>query len=109
VDLEQILEVVAVDAFPGDAGPLSFVAFLRGLPAGDAHATFVIRPVGHPEHVTASLPLDVRVPEGAQGRQMVVQVRLGSVPVKHGGWYEVSVLATNRFAIGARHGTPAAE
>lgn len=110
MNLEDVLEVVAVDAMPGDAGPLSFVAFVRGIPAGQGRFAFVIQPSGSREHVTARLPLEVQVPEAFAGRQVAVQVRVPSIPVAHGGWYDLvfewegQPLAANRFAIGQRGG-----
>lgn len=108
MNLEEVLEVVAVDELPGDAGPLAFVAFVRGIPAGQGKFAFVIRPSGSTEQVTARLPLEVKIPEAFAGRQVAVQVRVPSVPVQHGGWYSVvfewegKPLAANRFAIGQR-------
>jgi len=113
MNLEHVLEVVAVDEMPGDAGPLTFVAFLRGLPAGQGHCAFVVRPATSRDHVTARLPLELDVPEAFTGRQVAVQMRIPSIPVQHGGWYDVvfewegTPLAANRFAIGQR--SPPAE
>ncbi|MHC5010213.1 MAG: hypothetical protein ACYTG6_04585 [Planctomycetota bacterium] len=106
LNLQEVLEVVAVDALPGDAGPLTFVAFLRRLPPGKGEGAFTIHPAGSRDHVTARLPLDVDVPEGSGERQVALQVRVPSIPVTRGGWYDVVFewngrpLATNRFAIG---------
>ena len=108
MNLEDVLEVVALDEMPGDAGPLAFVAFVRGIPAGAGEFAFVIQPAGSPDHVTARLPLEVKVPEAFGGRQIAVQVRIPSIPVTHGGWYDLvfewagQPLAANRFAIGLR-------
>ena len=108
MNLEDVLEVVAVDEMPGDAGPLAFVAFVRGIPAGEGKFAFVIQPAGSRDHVTARLPLEVKVPEAFAGRQVAVQVRVPSIPVQHGGWYDLMFewegkpLAANRFAIGQR-------
>ena len=108
MNLEDVLEVVAVDEMPGDAGPLAFVAFVRGIPAGEGNFAFVIQPSGSRDQVMARLPLEVKVPEAFAGRQVALQVRVPSIPVQHGGWYDVvfewegKPLAANRFAIGQR-------
>lgn len=108
MNLEEVLEVVAVDEMPGDAGPLAFVAFVRGVPPGKRRFEFVVRPATSREHVTARLPLEVEIPAALGGRQLAVQMRLPSVPVERGGWYDVVFewegrpLAANRFAIGQR-------
>ena len=110
MNLEDVLEVVAVDELPGDAGPLAFVAFVRGIPAGAGKFAFVIQPAGSRDHITARLPLEVQVPEAFANRQVAVQVRVPSIPVSHGGWYDLMFewegkpLAANRFAIGQRGG-----
>ena len=58
--------------------------------------------------VTARLPLEVKVPEAFSGRQVAVQVRVPSIPVQHGGWYDLmfewegTPIAATRFAIGQR-------
>ncbi len=109
--LENVLEVIALDALPGDAGPLTFVAFLRNVPPGPAKAAFVIRSAadGGPEF--ARLPLESNVPEGFARRQLALQIRLPKLPVTQGGWFEVvfewegAPLARTRFAVGARSGT----
>jgi hypothetical protein len=108
LDVEDVLEVVALDALPGDAGPLTFLAFLRGLPPGPGVGAFVLHPAGRPDHETARLPVRAQVPEAYADRQVALQVRLPSVPVSQGGWFEVVFewagrpLARNRFAIGVR-------
>jgi len=112
VDLREVLEIVALDAIPGDAGPLAFVAFVRGLPPGPARLAFVVRAAGAPTQVLARLPFSMEVPAGLADRQLAVQVRLPTITVKRGGWFEVALewdgrtLATNRFAIGARANVP---
>src|SRR5262245_26030022 len=111
VGLEDVLEVLPVDALPGDVGPLSFVAFVRHLPAGPGRGAFVVEAAGDTPRAGARAPLEVNVPEGYQGRQVAVQVRLPSLPMQRGGWYQVAFewegtrLATNRFAVGARSKT----
>jgi hypothetical protein len=106
--LHEIVEVLPVDAFPADAGPLTFVAFVRSLPPGPGQAMFVLRTTGESAREVARLPLPVNVPRGFGGRQVALQLRVPSVPVQGGGWYEVvfewngTPLASNRFAIGMR-------
>lgn len=108
VGLEDVLEIVPVDALPGDAGPLTFVVFARHLPAGPGQGAFVVEADGEPPRPVARFPLEVNVPEGYQGRQVAVQVRIPALPIARGGWYRVGFewqgarLATNRFAVGAR-------
>ena len=108
VGLEDVLEILPVDALPGDVGPLSFVAFVRHLPAGPGRGAFVVETAGDAPRVVARCPLEVNVPEGYRDRQVAVQVRLPSLPMARGGWYQVAFewagrrLATNRFAVGAR-------
>src|SRR5262245_22868776 len=90
VGLEDVLEIVPVAALPGDAGPLTFVAFARNLPAGAGQGAFVVEADGETPRPVARFPLEVRVPDGYQGRQVAVQVRLPSLPIARGGWYRVS-------------------
>ena len=109
LNLKGVLEVVAVDRLPGNAGPLTFVAFVRNLPPGKGACTFVIRPADRPEAVAARYPMQFELPETFQGRQVALQVQVPSIPVKRGGWYDVILewsgraIAVNRFAIGVRH------
>lgn len=108
VTLEDVLEILPVEALPGDVGPLSFVAFVRHLPAGPGRGAFVVEAVGETPRAVARAPLEINVPEGYQGRQVAVQVRMPSLPMTRGGWYQVAFewagarLAVNRFAVGAR-------
>jgi hypothetical protein len=108
VVLTDVLEVVPVAEFPADAGPLHFVAFLRGLRAGTVEVTFRIVPEGAPDAVVASIPMRVTVPQGVEDRQVAIHGGLQKATVSRGGWYRVDLLdgplvvATNRFAIGAR-------
>ena len=109
LDLKEVLEIVALDELPGDAGPLTFVAFVRGLPKGPTSCAFVIHPAGNPDHVTARLPVEGVVSDAFENRQIALQMRLPSVPLEKGGWFDVvfevngTPLAMNRFAIGAKH------
>lgn len=106
LNLQKVLEVVALDSIPGDAGPLTFVAFLRGIPPGKASFTFVIRPSGDRESVVAHYPLEVEIQQGFADRQVALHVHVASAPVPYGGWFDVSLewngrtLGMNRFAIG---------
>ena len=58
--------------------------------------------------VAARFPLQFELPAPYRERQVALQLRVPSIPVKRGGWYEVAfewggrILAANRFAIGAR-------
>jgi hypothetical protein len=106
--LHNVVEVVPVESFPGDAGPLVFVAFVRNLPPGKHQGAFVIHPAGRKDRVTARLPVEATVPEGFASRQVALQLKVPSIPVQSGGWYDVLFewegrpLAVNRFAIGER-------
>jgi hypothetical protein len=106
VVLQDVLEVVRVADFPADAGPLHFVAFLRGLRAGSVEVTFRVRPESAPDAVVASIPMRVSVPEGVEDRQVAIHGGLEKAKVSRGGWYRVDLLdgdrlvATNRFAVG---------
>ena len=112
VSLEDVLEILPVAALPGDAGPLAFVAFVRNLRAGAGRGAFVVEADAPTPRVVARCPLEVNVPEGYQGRQVAVQVRLPSLPMARGGWYRLAFewegtrLAVNRFAVGVRQGPP---
>jgi hypothetical protein len=112
VNLEDVLEIVQVPEFPADAGPLHFVAFLRGLSPGSLEVRFRVRPQGVPDAVVATIPMRVNVPEGVADRQISIYGGLRKAQVSRGGWYEVEliegegegerVIARNRFAIGTR-------
>ena len=108
MNLEDVLEVVAVDELPGDAGPLAFVAFVRNIPAGEGRFAFVIHPPQAGQPVAARLPLEVKIPEAIAGRQIAVQMSVPSFPVTAPGWYhlvfewEGKPIAENRFAVGQR-------
>jgi hypothetical protein len=108
VGLEDVLEILPVAALPGDVGPLAFVAFVRNLPAGPGRGAFVVEADAPAVRVVARCPLEVNVPEGYQGRQVAVQVRLPSLPIARAGWYRLAFewegtrMATNRFAVGVR-------
>jgi len=114
VGLEDVLEILPVAALPGDAGPLAFVAFVRNLPSGPGRGAFVVETDVPATRVVARCPLEVTVPEGYQGRQVALQVRLPSLPIARGGWYRLAFewagarLAANRFAVGIRQGAATA-
>jgi hypothetical protein len=108
LSLDDVLEILPVAALPGDVGPLTFVALVRNLPEGPGRGAFVVRTPAPERRDIARCPLEVNVPAGYAGRQVALQVRLPSLPVARGGWYELLfewagvVLAENRFAVGAR-------
>ena len=108
ISLLNVVEILPTDTLPADIGPLCFVAFVRNLPAGQGAGAFLLRhPYGTP---LGRLPLDVNVPAGLEGRQLALHVKLASMPIEAGGWFEVAfewdgaLLGTNRFAIGSRQG-----
>jgi len=106
--VHNVVEILSVDSFPADAGPVVFVAFVRGLPPGPGRAAFVIYPQGQRGKEVARLPIEAKVPEGLSGRQVALQLRVPKIPVQRGGWFDVVFewggvpVAENRFAIGAR-------
>jgi hypothetical protein len=113
--LHNVVEILPVDRLPGDAGPIELVALVRNLPPGEGKGAFVISPAGHRGAASARFPLKVNVSEPFRARQVSLQLKVPSIPVTRGGWYEVAfewegaILAVNRFAIGARAPNPPAE
>jgi hypothetical protein len=107
VSLRDILEIVPVLGFPGEAGPLSFAAFLRPLRAGEAEVAFRIHPMDHPETTLVRMPGRLNVQKGYEGRQTVVSAGFKTLKINAGGWFGVEfsvgakVLAHTRFAVGA--------
>jgi hypothetical protein len=107
VSVQGVLDIVPVAAFPGEAGPLCFVAFLRPNRAGEADVSFRVHPVGAEDVTLARFPGRLAVAKGVEGRQTVVRVDLKTLTVKQGGWFGVefrlgeTVLARNRFLVGA--------
>ena len=107
VSLQGVLDIIPVAGFPGDAGPLAFVAFLRAHRAGEAQVSFRIHPLEHEAVTLAQFPGRLSVAKGVEGRQTVVRVDLKTLTVKQGGWFGIEfrlgdkVLARNRFLIGA--------
>jgi hypothetical protein len=104
--IENVVEIVPVDTYPGDGGPLCFVAFVRNLPTGPGEGAFLLRSGDGTS--LGRLPLELDVPPAYEGRQLALHVKLPNFPVEAGGWFEVvfewagKALAGNRFAVGAR-------
>jgi hypothetical protein len=107
VTIQNVLEVLPVEEVPTEVGPLTFLALVRNLPQGAGSGAFLLRPQGA-ETAPARLPIEVEVPAGYAGRQIALQVRVPTLPIGTGGWFEVEfewageVLATNRFAVGVK-------
>ncbi len=107
VTVRDVLDIVPVLGFPGDAGPLSFAAFVRANRAGEAEVSFRLYPMSSPETTLATLPGRLRIAKGYEGRQNVIGAGFKSLKVQAGGWFGVdfrvgeTVLARTRFAIGA--------
>jgi hypothetical protein len=107
VSLREILEIVPVLQFPGEAGPLSFVAFLRPHRSGEAEVVFRIHPIGHPETTLIRMPGRLNVLKGYEGRQTVVSAGFKTLTVNGGGWFGLEfsvgerVLARTKFAVGS--------
>lgn len=112
VSINDVLEILPVEALPGDVGPLTFLALVRNVPGGKGQGAFVVSAEGPTPRPVARCPIEVEVPAGYEGRQVALQVRLPSLPVTRGGWYEVAFewqgtrLAANRFAVGLRRTPP---
>ncbi len=107
VSVREVLDIVPVLQLPGDAGPLTFAAFVRAHRAGEAKVSFRIFPLGDPSVTLVDLPGRLVVQKGYEGRQNVIAAGFKSLTVKAGGWFGVdfrvgeTVLATTRFLIGA--------
>ena len=114
VSVQGVLEILPVAGFPGDAGPLSFVAFVRAHRPGEAKVSFRIHPLERPDVTVAEFPGRLAIAKGYEGRQTVVRVEMKTLKVNQGGWFGVEfrlgddVLAKNRFLIGAVAKGPAA-
>ncbi len=112
--IEDVLEILPVAALPGDVGPLTLLALVRNLPSGPGRGAFLVEAEGPPARDVARCPIEVEIPAAYGGRQVALQVRLPSLPIARGGWYEVTLeweglrLASNRFAVGARRPSEAA-
>ncbi|MCC7139521.1 MAG: hypothetical protein IT460_13950 [Planctomycetes bacterium] len=107
VSLREVVEIVPVLQFPGEAGPLAFVAFVRPLRAGEAAVSFRVHPMQDPSQTVVQLPGRLTVQKGYEGRQTVVSAGFKTLQVKAGGWFGLEfrlgerVLARTRFAVGA--------
>ncbi len=112
ITVRDVLDIVPVAGFPGEAGPLAFAAFVRPARAGEAGISFRIHPVANASVTVASLPGKLTIAKGYEGRQTVIYSGFKSLTVKQGGWYGVEfrvgerVLARTRFAVGARGPAP---
>ena len=112
VTVRDVVDIVPVLGFPGDAGPLSFAAFVRVHRPGEAAVSFRLYPMSSPETTLATLPGRLRVAKGYEGRQNVIGAGFKTLKVQAGGWFGVefivgtSVLARTRFAIGAIQSAP---
>lgn len=110
VTVRDVLDIVPVLGFPGDAGPLSFAAFVRANRAGEAEVSFRLYPMSEPETTLATLPGRLRIAKGYEGRQNVIGAGFKTLKVQGGGWFGVefrvgeTVLARTRFAIGTMQG-----
>lgn len=106
--LRNVVEILPAEAIPGEVGPLVFVAFLRGMPAGAGEGAFVLHVGGAEQPGGARLPLKLDVPPAMAGRQLAVHVRLRALPVEQAGWFDLGfewageMLASTRFAVGTR-------
>ena len=56
VSVREVLDIVPVLQLPGDAGPLTFAAFVRAHRAGEAKVHFRIYPLGDPSVTLIELP-----------------------------------------------------
>src|SRR5438105_1562438 len=107
VSLRDIVEIVPVLGFPGEAGPLSFSAFVRSERAGEAKVSFRVHPLDHPETTVIDMPGRLVVQKGYEGRQSVISAGFRTLKVNAGGWFGLefrlgdTILARTRFAIGS--------
>jgi hypothetical protein len=114
VSLREIVEIVPVLAFPGEAGPLAFAAFVRPHRVGEAAVSFRIYPMEHPETTAIEMPGRLSVQKGYEGRQTVISAGFKTLKINAGGWFGLEfrlgqkVLARTRFAVGAINKQPAA-
>ncbi|MDJ0975571.1 MAG: hypothetical protein QNJ98_14005 [Planctomycetota bacterium] len=106
VTLKNVLEVLPVESFPSDAGPLTIVAFVRDLPVGTGEGAFVLRAPGSEGEPLGAWRLEMEVQEAHQGRQQCINLQVPKLVVNEAGWYEVAFfynereLASNRFLVG---------
>jgi len=107
VSLREIVEIVPVLGFPGEAGPLAFAAFVRPHRAGEAKVSFRIHPLEHPETTAIEMPGRLAIQKGAEGRQTVISAGFKTLKINAGGWFGLEfrlgsqVLARTKFAVGA--------
>ena len=108
LSLHNVVEILPAESLPGDIGPLTFVAFVRRLPAGPGRGAFVLRPADPDEPPIGQLPLELDVPPAFADRQIALHVTVPSLRLSAGGWIEYAftwngeTLAANRFAVGVR-------
>lgn len=108
VSLHNVVEILPATSLPGDIGPLTFVAFVRNLPAGPGQGAFVLRPANPEDPALGRLPLELEVPAVFGNRQIALHVTVPSLRISAGGWIEYAftwngeTLAANRFAVGVR-------
>ena len=114
VNVREILEVVPVLQLPGEAGPLTFAAFLRSERPGEAQVSFRIHPIADPSTTLVSLPGRLVVQKGYEGRQTVIGAGFKTLKVNAPGWFGVEfrvgeqILARTRFLVGVLQRAPAA-
>lgn len=107
VSLREIVEIVPVLQFPGEAGPLTFAAFVRASRPGEAQVAFRVHPMGDPATTLVELPGRLSVAKGYEGRQSVIAAGFKTLKVNAGGWFGVEfrvggkVLAHTKFLVGA--------
>ena len=110
VSLREIVEIVPVLGFPGEAGPLAFAAFVRSKRAGEAKVAFRVHPMGHPETTLVEMPGRLQVQKGYEDRQSVISAGFRTLKINSGGWFGLEfrigdrVLARTKFAVGALGG-----
>ena len=104
------MEIVPVEELPTEVGPLTFVAFVRNLPAGPSKGAFLLGTSG-PEGQKGRLPFEAEIPAGIGDRQMSMQITVPKLPISTAGWVHIAfewdgtVLGENRFLVGLM-GTP---
>jgi hypothetical protein len=114
VTLRELLEIVPVLSFPGEAGPLTFVALVRAPRPGEAAVSFRIHPWEDPSVTLVNLPGRLSVQKGYEGRQSVVAAGFKTLKIHAGGWFGLEfrlgdeVLAKTKFAVGAMSGRDSA-
>ncbi|HVG92980.1 MAG TPA: hypothetical protein VND21_00930 [Planctomycetota bacterium] len=110
VNVREVLELVPVLQFPGEAGPLTFVALVRAPRHGEAAVAFRVHPLDDPSVTLVTLPGRLAVQKGYEGRQTVVAAGFKTLKINAGGWFGLEfrmgdeVLARTRFAVGAMSG-----